>query len=89
MTMSVSVHMPVKEATEQCSVKEKVSDILLDISWRGLARRYFGKSSSWMYHKMDGIYGGLNAGFTEQEQAELKGALCDLADRIRRCADAL
>ncbi len=38
---------------------------------------------------MDGIYGGLNTGFTEQEQAELKGALCDLADRIRRCADAL
>ena len=89
MTMSVSVHIPVKEAIKQQTVKERVSDILLDISWRGLARQYFGKSSSWMYHKMDGIYGGLNTGFTEQEQAELKGALCDLADRIRRCADAL
>ena len=38
---------------------------------------------------MDGIYGSNNAGFTAQEQAELKGALCDLADRIRRCADTL
>nr|WP_315031322.1 DUF5053 domain-containing protein [uncultured Porphyromonas sp.]DAT50982.1 MAG TPA: protein of unknown function (DUF5053) [Caudoviricetes sp.] len=80
--------VPVKVA-EQLTVKQKVSDILLDISWRGLARRYFGKSSSWMYHKMDGIYSGNNTGFTEQEQVELKGALCDLADRIRRCADTL
>nr|DAN73256.1 MAG TPA: protein of unknown function (DUF5053) [Caudoviricetes sp.] len=80
--------VPVKVA-EQLTVKQKVSDILLDISWRGLARRYFGKSSSWMYHKMDGIYSGNNSGFTEQEQVELKGALCDLADRIRRCADTL
>ncbi len=80
--------VPVKVA-EQLTVKQKVSDILLDISWRGLARRYFGKSSSWMYHKMDGIYSGNNSGFTEQEKVELKGALCDLADRIRRCADTL
>ena len=38
---------------------------------------------------MDGIYSGSNSGFTAQEQAELKGALYDLADRIRRCADTL
>ena len=31
------------------TIKERMQDILLDISWRALARRYFGKSSSWRY----------------------------------------
>ena len=74
---------------DETTIKERMQDILLDISWRALARRYFGKSSSWIYHKMDGIYRSNDSGFTAQEQAELKGALYDLADRIRRCADTL
>ena len=76
-------------AADQPTVKQKMGDILLDISWGSLARRYFGRSSSWIYHKMEGIYGGRNTGFTEQELAQLKGALYDLSDRIRRSADAL
>ena len=87
--MSEVVTVATTRAMKQLTVKQKMGDILLDVSWRALARRYFGKSSSWMYHKMDGIYGSNNAGFTAQEQAELKGALCDLADRIRRGADTL
>ena len=43
-----------------------------------------------MYHKLDGIDGnGGEGGFTEEEMQKLKGALCDLADRIRRVADSL
>ena len=38
-------------------VKQKMSDILIAISWREIARTYFGKSSSWLYHKLDGIDG--------------------------------
>ena len=71
-------------------VKQKMSDILIAISWREIARNYFGKSSSWLYHKLDGIDGnGGKGGFTVDEAAQLKGALCDLADRIRRAADAI
>ena len=70
-------------------MKKRVEDILMSVSWRDFASTYFQKSSSWFYHKMDGIYSGSNSGFTAQEQAELKGALYDLADRIRRCADTL
>lgn len=71
-------------------VKQKVSDVLIDISWREIARKYFGKSSSWLYHKLDGIDGnGGKGGFTVEEAAQLKGALCDLADRIRRAADTI
>lgn len=71
-------------------VKAKMSDILVAISWREVARTYFGKSSSWLYHKLDGIDGNGGAGgFTPEEALQLKGALCDSSDRIRRAADTL
>lgn len=71
-------------------VKSKMSDILVAISWREIARTYFGKSSSWLYHKLDGIDGNGGAGgFTPDEAMLLKGALCDLSDRIRRAADSI
>lgn len=71
-------------------IKGKMSDILVAISWREIARTYFGKSSSWLYHKLDGIDGnGGDGGFTPEEAQQLKGALCDLSDRIRRAADSI
>lgn len=71
-------------------VKQKMSDILVAISWREIARTYFGRSSSWLYHKLDGIDGnGKMGGFTPEEVTTLKGALCDLSDRIRRAADSI
>ncbi len=71
-------------------VKLKLSDILIAISWREVARSYFGKSSSWLYHKINGIDGnGGVGGFTPEEASHLKGALYDLADRIRRAADSI
>lgn len=70
--------------------KYRLSDILLAVSWRDIARTYFHKSSSWMYHKMDGIDGsGGKGGFTEDEAKQLQGALYDLANRLRRAADKL
>lgn len=35
-------------------MKAKLYDLLVAISWADLSRTYFGKSSSWLYHKMDG-----------------------------------
>lgn len=71
-------------------VKSKMSDILVAVSWREIARTYFGKSSSWLYHKLDGIDGNGGAGgFTSDEARRLKDALCDLSDRIRRAADSI
>lgn len=69
-------------------MKQKLSDILLTISWREIARTYFGKSSSWLYHKMDGINGvGGVGGFSQDEAKQLQDALFDLSDRIRRAAE--
>jgi len=71
-------------------VKRKMSDIILAVSIRELARTYFDKSPSWLYHKLDGIDGnGGEGGFTEEEKQQLKGALVDLSARIRRTADIL
>lgn len=71
-------------------MRKRVEDISIAVSWREIARNYFGKSSSWLYHKMDCIDGnGGKSGFTPEEAAQFKGALCDLADRIRKCADSI
>lgn len=71
-------------------VKAKLSDILLEVSWREIARQYFGKSASWLYHKLDGIDGnGGRGGFSPEEKEQLRGALCDLADRLRRASEKL
>ena len=80
----------VREHVRDTEVRRKLSDISTDIVLGKIARRYFGKSVSWFYNKMNGIDGnGGEGGFTPEELQQLKGALCDLADRIRRAADTL
>lgn len=66
-------------------MKELLSDIVLRITWRDIARQYFGKSSSWLYHKLD----GKPSGFTPEEAQTLKDALHDLASRINAAADRI
>lgn len=79
-----------KEEELFSDVKSKLSDVLLEISWREIARRYFNKSSSWLYHKMDGIKGdGSKGGFTSQELQQLKDSLEDLSKRISKVASSL
>ena len=81
--------MTLKE-TQQGTMKKQLEDILISISWRDLANRYFEKSGSWLYHKLDGVDGNKKPiEFTMEEKYKLKGALIDLADRIRRTADAI
>jgi hypothetical protein len=71
-------------------MKKKMADIMLSISWRDFANTYFQKSSSWFYHKMDGIDGnGGKGGFNEDEAEQMRGALMDLSDRIRRAAESI
>jgi len=69
-------------------MKQRLSDILMAVSWREFANTYFEKSSSWFYHKLDGIDGnGGKGGFSDMEALKLRSALLDLSDRIRRAAD--
>lgn len=77
-------------AKQQITMKEQLQDIYLDISWRELSRNYFDKSVSWLYNKLNGRDGNGGRGdFSHEEALQLKGALIDLSDRIRRCADTI
>ena len=81
--------MTLKES-QKGTMKKQLESILISISWRDLANRYFEKSGSWLYHKLDGVDGNKKpTEFTEEEKYQLKGALIDLADRIRRAADTI
>ena len=55
--------------TKDSEVKQRIQDIQMLVSWREIAHTYFGKSASWLYHKLDGIDGnGGVGGFTEDEK---------------------
>ena len=69
-------------------MKKKLKDVLMAISCREFANTYLQRSSSWFYHKMDGIDGnGGKGGFNEEEVEQMRGALIDLSNRIRRAAE--
>ena len=76
--------------TKQKTMYQQMDDIFDAITWGDRARTYFDKSASWFYNKMKGIDGnGKPTEFNIEERMQLKAALCDLADRIRRSADAI
>ena len=71
-------------------IKQDNIELLLDINIGSIARKYFKKSGSWLYHKFDGIDGNCKeTDFSPEELQILKGAFCDLADRLRSAADKL
>lgn len=71
-------------------MKRRASDILTSVNWMDFSNRYFEHSSSWFYHKMDGVDGnGGKGGFSPAETERLRSALYDLSARIRRVADTI
>ena len=71
-------------------IKQDNIELLLDINVGSIARKYFKKSGSCLYHKFDGRDGnGKETDFTQEELQQLKGAFYDLADRLRKAADNL
>lgn len=80
--------MEEKKADKITDMKSRMRDIYLSVSWREISRTYFEKSVSWFQHKMYGIDGnGGVGGFTPEEAQQLKDALVDLSNRIRKAAD--
>ena len=76
--------------SKQEKVKQQLSDIIMDISWAKISQKYFGKSSSWMYHKLDGVDGnGNKSDFTYSEKLQLKNALLDFSERVRKAAETI
>lgn len=79
------------ELTTETDIKKKLEDILIEVSWAQVSEQYFGKSRTWLYHKMNGSKrnGEKVDCFSPAEVERLKGALHDLASRIDRCANSL
>ena len=70
------------------TVKKQIEDILLDLSWARISRNYFGKSTGWLYHKLNGIdRHGNKKDFSEEEKEQLRGALYEMSDKIRSAAE--
>ena len=73
--------------TTETKMRQTVDDILLDISWAQLSKKYFGKSRSWLNQKLNGMDSNGGSGdFNEKEKQLLKAALQDLSRRIDKCA---
>ena len=80
----------VMEDSKITDMKERCKDILMSVSWLDFSNRYFNRSSSWFYHKMDGIDGnGGKGGFTLEEKEQFRNSLLDLANRIRKTAEKI
>jgi hypothetical protein len=78
------------ETNQQLSVKKQLGDIFLDVTWSKISRRYFEKSASWIYNKLNGIDGNGGTGdFTYAEKLQLRNGLYDFAERIRKAADRI
>lgn len=71
-------------------MKNKLSDIIVDVKWASISTKYFGKSRSWLSQKMNGKDGnGSEVEFSEDEKEILRQGLRDLARRINTCADKI
>lgn len=78
------------KVADKKTARQLLDDIILDISWADIAKTYFGKSSSWMYNKLNGRDGnGGHGEFTDEEKEMLRNALFDISARIRKAAENL
>ena len=73
----------VNARADEVLVREKMEAILPMISVSYLARHYFGKSSSWLYQRINGNkVHGKPAKFTTQELEKLRHALREISQSI-------
>lgn len=89
---TLSLNMEIMEADVTVAtgnVRKVLSDVYEDINWAYLAKNYFGKSRSWLYHKFSGMNNGKPDDFSDIDREKLKGALYDIADRLKKTADTL
>lgn len=73
------------------TLRQKIIDILLSVSWRDFSTRYIGKKGTWLYDKIDGFdrYGESVSPMAESEMEQFKNGLLDLAERIKKVAESL
>lgn len=74
---------------QKAPVRQVLSDVYEEVNWAYLAKNYFGKSRSWLYHKFSGMNNGVADDFSDVDRDKLKFALKDIALRVNAVADRL
>ena len=74
---------------QNTTARQVLADVYEEINWAYLAKNYFGKSRSWLYHKFSGINNGTPDDFSDVDRERLKSSLQDIAERIRQAADRI
>lgn len=74
---------------QKASVRQVLDDIYEEVNWAYLAKNYFGRSRSWLYHKFSGRNGAQAADFSDVDRERLRQALKDIAARVNIAADKL
>lgn len=73
----------------QMTVKQALEEVYEQINWAYLAKNYFGKTRSWIYHKFSGMNNGKPDDFNEQDRQTLKAALLDISRKLTNVAEKL
>lgn len=73
----------------QMTVKQALEEVYEQINWAYLAKNYFGKTRSWIYHKFSGMNNGKPDDFNEQDRQTLKAALLDISQKLINVAEKL
>lgn len=74
---------------QKTTTRQVLADVYEEVNWAYLAKNYFGKSRSWLYHKFSGTNNGAPDDFSDVDRERLKSSLQDIAERIRQAADRL
>lgn len=74
---------------QKATTRQVLADVYEEINWAYLAKNYFGKSRSWLYHKFTGTNNAAPDDFSDVDRERLKSSLQDIAERIRQAADRI
>ena len=79
------------KVAKKTSLFNELDDIVDMIDWGDMADYYFpDKSVTWFYNKLRGVDGNGGKGeFTLPEKIQLRNALLDFSDRVRKTAEKM
>lgn len=89
MLPQYSINKKQLEEMATTNTRQVLSDVYEQVNWAYLAKNYFGKSRSWLYHKFSGMNNGVPDDFSDIDREKLRNALNDIADKIKLSASKL
>lgn len=76
------IHEDLEEVRQEL-LRDRMKEVLPAISVSYIARKYFGKSASWFYQRLNGNkVNGKEAAFTPNELSTLSAALNDIGKKL-------